>query len=96
MCMIVGLVLACLRIEAGWLLELPFAAWFVRLLWRSPRWRQRALDDLEERAPSMSLSEREVDIDIILRLYGGRPFPKVKRRVESIRSLPTRGEPVAS
>jgi hypothetical protein len=89
---VAGGVLLCLHIEIGGLLLIPVAVWFVRMAWRTGRWRVRALDGLEARAQSITEPERERDIADILRIYGGKPFPKVKRRVEAIRAIPPRSE----
>jgi hypothetical protein len=37
----------------------------------------------------MTADEREEHIAVLLRIYGGRAFPKVKRRLAEIRRLPT-------
>jgi hypothetical protein len=85
-----ALALLCLRVDFGWLLFVPGLVQFARGFWRSPRWRDRALDGVEQQCSRLTAEERDERIATIFRVYGGQPFPKVKRRVEEIRRLPTK------
>jgi hypothetical protein len=87
-----GAVLLCFQVGWGALFLVPPVAWFAHAVRRTVRWRTRALDGLEARAATMTHEERERDLADLLHEYGGKPFPKVKRRVEAIRAIPSRPE----
>jgi hypothetical protein len=86
-------VLLCLRVEYAWLLFLPGLAGVARTTYRAPRLRERALDGLEEISSEMTAEQRDQHLSTLLRLYGGGRLPRIKRRVETIRRLPTRDKP---
>lgn len=87
-----GLVLLCVGENLGAYFFIPVAMWFILMLWRTGRWRMRALDGLEARAAEITEDERERDLIAVMRLYGGARRAKVRRRIEAIRAIPPRPE----
>jgi hypothetical protein len=67
----------------------PFLSFIARTIWMGEKLRPAALNDLRGRAPSLDKREREVEIDEILRIYGGDWWPSVKRNLAEIRAIPT-------
>jgi hypothetical protein len=59
--------------------------WMIVTGRRARRMRDEALAALEANAPTMSRSEVERRLDIILNVYGGKPLPSVRQRVARIR-----------
>jgi hypothetical protein len=69
----------------GWLCAMPLVVWWIVTGRRARRMRDAALAALYTSAPTMSRTEVERRLDTILRVYGGKPFPTVRKRVARIR-----------
>ena len=66
--------------------SLAFAGAMTRLAHKSGQRRKAALSELAERAPCLSMAERQREIDKIIWLYGGDFWPSTRRAIEDIRS----------
>jgi hypothetical protein len=69
----------------GWLCAIPLVIWWIVTGRRAQRMRYEALTALEASAPTMPPTEVEQRIETILRIYGGKPFPSVRRHITRIR-----------
>lgn len=88
-CTVVGIALIIGHHALGVVLGLgPAVVVVVDLIARAPRLRGEALSRLEARAPAMRAADVEEQLAFIVRYYGGRGIPSVRRRMERIRGLP--------
>lgn len=69
----------------GILCATSLVLWMVVTLRRAQRMRYEALTALEAGAPTLPATEVEERIETILRIYGGKPFPSVRRHIARIR-----------
>ncbi len=79
--------LLAMRNPLGVLCAISLVLWLVVMSRRAKRMRSEALAALEASASTMPRAEVEQRLETILRIYGGKPFPKVKRRVAAIRAI---------